>query len=343
MRISIIIPVYNTDKTFLDQCVHSILNQSVTDVEVLIVDDGSENVCATQCDSYAEHDNRVKVFHIRNCGVAKARNFGIDHAEGEWIAFADSDDWFENDAFSVIGDNLDSDIDMLIFDSYRRTGDLTEHNHYFESETIFEGDDKDKLQLQALWKYVCDGYYPKYNTVGTPWGKIIRADIIKNAKLHFPENMKIREDMIFILYAIQNSGNIKYIRNELYNYRIHSESAMNIKRSPEEEYEIRHRISSEVRTFNKTFNKAGLFEAAYNIHLLNEAMAVCRLYHGDKSKLASRLREEPYITAIKKADVKYLDSMTKLKKSFLVHENYNMLYLMERSIDIAKKIKHLIK
>lgn len=89
--ISIIVPVYNVEK-YLHCCIHSILAQTITDIEVLLVNDGSTDSSGTICDEYAKSDSRVRVFHKENGGVSSARNLGLDKATGKWIMFVDSDD-----------------------------------------------------------------------------------------------------------------------------------------------------------------------------------------------------------------------------------------------------------
>ena len=93
---SIIVPVYKTE-AFLRQCVDSILNQTYSDFQVVLVDDGSPDGCGAMCDGYAREDARIKVIHKKNGGLSDARNAGIDIARGEYIGFVDSDDWIEPD------------------------------------------------------------------------------------------------------------------------------------------------------------------------------------------------------------------------------------------------------
>ena len=90
--ISVIAPVYNTEK-YLPRCIDSILAQTFTDFELLLIDDGSKDNSGAVCDEYASKDERVRVFHKENGGVSSARNVGLDNAKGEWITFVDSDDW----------------------------------------------------------------------------------------------------------------------------------------------------------------------------------------------------------------------------------------------------------
>ena len=89
-KISVIVPVYKVEE-YLHRCVDSILSQSFTDFELILVDDGSPDNCGKICDEYAQKDSRVKVFHKPNGGVSSARNYGLDNAKGEWIAFVDSE------------------------------------------------------------------------------------------------------------------------------------------------------------------------------------------------------------------------------------------------------------
>ena len=90
--VSVIVPVYNVEQ-YLSRCIDSILNQTFTDFELLLIDDGSPDKSGEICDAYALKDSRIRVFHKDNGGVSSARNFGLDNANGEWVTFIDADDW----------------------------------------------------------------------------------------------------------------------------------------------------------------------------------------------------------------------------------------------------------
>ena len=100
-KISVIIPVYNAEST-LRRCVDSVLAQTYTDFECLLIDDGSTDKSGEMCDEYAAKDSRVRVFHKENGGVSSARNVGLDNAKGEWITFLDSDDYIEEEFLGSI-------------------------------------------------------------------------------------------------------------------------------------------------------------------------------------------------------------------------------------------------
>lgn len=96
--LSVIVPVYNVEQ-YLPRCVDSILSQSYANLEILLVDDGARDASGTICDAYAARDSRVKVIHKANGGLSSARNAGLDAARGDYLAFVDSDDWIEKDAY----------------------------------------------------------------------------------------------------------------------------------------------------------------------------------------------------------------------------------------------------
>ena len=114
--ISVIVPVYNTEK-YLDECIQSILSQTFTDFELLLVDDGSTDGSGNICDKYAIQDERVKVFHQENQGVTSARRKGLENAKGEYVCFVDSDDTITVDALEILLDKMDGKIDVVVSDS----------------------------------------------------------------------------------------------------------------------------------------------------------------------------------------------------------------------------------
>ena len=100
--VSIIVPVYKVEK-YLARCVESLINQTLKNIEIILVDDGSPDNCPALCDKWAEKDERIKVIHKENAGLGFARNSGMEIAEGRFIGFVDSDDYVKNDMFEQIG------------------------------------------------------------------------------------------------------------------------------------------------------------------------------------------------------------------------------------------------
>ena len=132
-KVSVIIAVYNAEK-FLSRAVDSVLNQTMTDFELLLINDGSKDKSGDICDQYAQQDSRIRVFHQENQGVAKARQVGTDNALGEYVIHCDADDWIESDELSSLYQKAQQEsADMVICDYYQDTTDNTRGgvlNHY---------------------------------------------------------------------------------------------------------------------------------------------------------------------------------------------------------------------
>lgn len=179
-KISIIIPIYKVED-YLPRCIDSVLSQSFTDFELLLIDDGSPDNCGKICDEYAEKDSRVRVFHKPNGGVSSARNFGLDNAIGEWVTFIDSDDYVSNgyieDLFSV---TVNSSVDFVIVNN--------ELQNYLgvDSITLNYSNFRD---LFSTYKIGC--------CLG-PCCKLFKTKVISQNKLRFKLNIHYGEDTIFV-------------------------------------------------------------------------------------------------------------------------------------------------
>ena len=136
-KISVIVPVYKAEK-YLHRCVDSILAQTFTDFELLLINDGSPDNSGVICDEYAQKDNRIRVFHKENGGVSSARNIGLDNAKGEWITFIDSDDYIEQGYFEI---PLDTTADLLI-QNYESFNDEN-RSVIFKKSTVLKQDIQD--------------------------------------------------------------------------------------------------------------------------------------------------------------------------------------------------------
>ena len=123
VRISVIIPVYNAEQ-YLERCLTSILQQTYSNWECILVDDGSQDRSPELCDEFAKKNNdRIRVIHKANEGVSVARNIGIEHADGELIVFVDADDWLEEKALDIVAQHWTSQIDILIYDVWEVFGE----------------------------------------------------------------------------------------------------------------------------------------------------------------------------------------------------------------------------
>ena len=209
--ISIIVPVYNAEP-YLRRCIDSILAQTFTDFECILIDDGSPDNCPIICDEYAEKDNRVVVIHQDNRGSAATRNIGLFKAQGEWVGFVDSDDWIEHDMFEKMYAKANiGNYDMVWCDYYRYH--LNGSNHI-------------KVQIEGLGKIdfikrIFDG-----RLHGSVCNKLIKKSICINNNILFP-SANLLEDVVFVVQYIYHTDNIGYVNNALYHYTFNPYSMVN--------------------------------------------------------------------------------------------------------------------
>lgn len=216
--VSVIIPVYNTEK-FLHKCINSVLTQTLKDIEVLLINDGSTDDSGKICNEYAHKDKRVHVMHIQNQGVSHARNKGLEAAKGKYISFVDSDDWIDADMIEVLY--------QLIQTSH---ADLSTCGYVIEDENgniIYKINEESTYILNkwdALSSLFDDKYY-RYK--GNLWDKLYNKDIIERNRLRFNEQIYYNEDRLFIFQYLNFCYSATYITIPYYHYIMRSSSAMN--------------------------------------------------------------------------------------------------------------------
>lgn len=217
-KISIIVPVYNAEK-YLRRCLNSILTQTYTNFEVILVDDGSLDSSGEICDQYVGMDERVKAFHKKNEGVSIARNYGLDQAQGEWVTFSDSDDLLLSDAFIQYIQFVDVDIDLIMggYESYDESNQLKNAVAYRGRHEI--------TRHEAITQMFKPQYY---DYQGYVWNKLFKRDIIQAFGIKFNESVYFNEDRLFVVeYLCNCSGKTVYFTNPVYKYYLRENSTMN--------------------------------------------------------------------------------------------------------------------
>lgn len=200
--ISVIVPVYNTEK-YLDRCIQSVLAQTYTNWELLLIDDGSTDSSGTICDQYAAEDNRIRVFHKENGGVSSARNLGLDNAKGEWITFVDSDDWVEPSMLKeLLAIALDNDADYVYCDLLF---DFGQYQKYYNAAT-YASEHRTMLKnfIISTWSIICTS--------------LVKAEIYNNHNLRFSQSYTYCEDFLFAVKTMFYARKIAYIPKAYYHY-----------------------------------------------------------------------------------------------------------------------------
>ena len=211
MLISVVVPVYKVEE-YLSRCVDSILNQTFTDFELILVDDGSPDNCGKMCDEYAKSDNRVTVIHRKNGGLSAARNSGIEWAfnnsDSEWITFIDSEDWVHADYLKILLDYAQKFNTEVSICDFLRTSD------YIADDVL-----KEKLKVH---KYSSEDFFVNRNlNAVVAWGKLYKKYFFKD--IRYPEG-RLHEDEFTTYKVLFRCKNICFVDEVLYYYFINPES-----------------------------------------------------------------------------------------------------------------------
>ncbi|MDD6478700.1 MAG: glycosyltransferase family 2 protein [Oscillospiraceae bacterium] len=207
--ISIIIPVYNSEK-YLYQCVDSVLKQTYSNLEVILVDDGSTDLSAQICDEYAAKDNRVKVIHKSNGGVSDSRNCGLNIAKGEYIAFVDSDDYMDLslcETVMKIFSNYNVQIVSFDYIAFKENGKIVNLSEKIENKVLNKEESIRELLLGNI-----NSYYPN---------KVFKHHIFDNVRCPVG---RIWEDLATTYKLFLKADNIYTLNKKLYFYRQHKNS-----------------------------------------------------------------------------------------------------------------------
>lgn len=214
--ISIIVPIYNVEE-YLPKCVESILNQTYKNLEVILVDDGSPDNCLKICDEYAKMDNRIKVVHQENKGVAAARNTGLDIAKGELIGFIDPDDFIHERMYEILYSNMNREKADIAVCGIEHVSEPTEPVSPLK---IGDEDVFCKTSIEAMEKL----YQPNHE-LGIFWvhpvNKLYRREIFNN--IRYPVG-RVHEDNFLIHYILNNAKIISYTTVRLYHYCVRENS-----------------------------------------------------------------------------------------------------------------------
>ena len=210
MLVSVVIPVYNT-KDYLESCVNSVLEQSFSDYEILLVDDGSTDGSAELCDRLAQNHAQVRVIHKKNGGASSARNTGINEAKGTYIHFIDSDDFLpDREIYARLSDALSSGADIIFSRRIRYNEDLSEQTavqpEYLDSG-LFEGD--------VLYNVISNDYQL---TLTCPVNKLFRTAFLQKNKLYFTEGLLHEEDE-WLPRVVANTRKVWFDHRILYGVR----------------------------------------------------------------------------------------------------------------------------
>ena len=207
MKVSILIPAYNVEK-YLSQCLDSVCNQTYRDIEIIVINDGSNDNTWTILSQYAKKDTRIKSFSRENKGVAITRNELLDRATGDFVLFVDSDDWIEPDMISTLVEVCEKNSVELAM-CRNVIGDSTP-NKTSQDIIVWEG------------KTILEKFLEHRELTGSLWNKLIRRDLFDG--IRFQPGIGYGEDAMVMWDILNRTEKIKYTKKELYHYRMNDTS-----------------------------------------------------------------------------------------------------------------------
>lgn len=272
--VSIIVPVYNVSE-YVDACIVSIIRQTYSDFELILVDDGSTDESGNVCEQWAAKDSRIQVIHKSNGGLSDARNAGLDIARGRYICFVDGDDSIEPQLLATTIPYMEQGFDLV---RYRYEFQGSSQKAVFQTlPDTFHFDNQADIGRFILQ------YYLTYKINYEIWSGIYRADIIRSHNLRFVDNKKIfSEDICFFLYYLVYCANVKMLNRKLYHYTIRDNSIMSHDRSTLNAGRI-SLLGEMVYTYYSTIHANDLLRAFPAIYFLLIDIQVAMYLHNNPS------------------------------------------------------------
>ncbi|MDO4413636.1 MAG: glycosyltransferase family 2 protein [Erysipelotrichaceae bacterium] len=317
--VSIIIPVYNS-QDYLEQCLDSILNQTYSNLEVILIDNCSTDSSLSICEKYQYKDDRVKILNETKKGCSAVRNTGMKYMSGKYVCFADSDDWMDREAIEKCVSEIElRDADMVMYSYVREYENRSAKRQLFDHDMIFEEDEiRNTLRRRLIGLYGEELRHPELaDSFSTAWAKLYRADYVR--EIEFIDNQYIgtNEDGLFNLDYLLLSHRIVYINQFYYHYRkpnndrtaTSSYNVSHIDRWNHMIGEIRNRIDP-----NDPVQTTAL-QNRICISIIGQAMNVVRSrqsLHQKKKVIADLLNLELYQNAFKELQIEYFSAHWKI-------------------------------
>jgi len=221
--ISFVVAAYNVEK-YIAECLESIICQTDSTYEVIVVDDGSSDNTPSICDRYANECNKIRVFHLERSGVSTARNIGIRNASGEWICFVDGDDAISSNTVQAFNKKTNSNADV-IYGGYKEVFENDFDYNKLNIDLKCKAADLSIQQLQEQCIYTYPNEASFSIRVATPWAKIYRRDFLINHNILFDVRGVFSQDVMFNLLALQYCTKVAYLDEIVYFYRVNFSGA----------------------------------------------------------------------------------------------------------------------
>lgn len=340
-KVSIVVPIYNSEN-YLKYCLETIINQTYSNLEILLINDGSVDNSLEICREYEQKDNRIKLFNIPNSGVSVARNIGIKNATGEFITFVDSDDWMELNAIEFGVDKaMKTNADVIIWSYFKNYPNKEEELSLLPGGNKSFTNDKDLLFLKSIYQFYGEDRLLNAVSAGTTWGKFYKSNLIKDNNIKFKKELTRSQDVVFGLEAFNTAKLIKYYDIPLYHYRINNSSTCSGTRFIDDTKTPFNSLLDEMKSFSEQFKDKGKFEKVINAravqvilwHLDHKYLHenYNRSFFEKRKQIITLINQQPYKDALKNVDMNLLPKKEKLVAILLRFNLVIPFYLIYKS------------
>ncbi|WP_304323143.1 glycosyltransferase family 2 protein [Phocaeicola plebeius] len=331
--ISIIIPIYNLENRNLRRCIDSIIKQTYKNFELLLINDGSTDNSINICKEYAELDERIKLIHKENGGASSARNLGIEHSQGEYIAFIDGDDYIDNDYLEHFVQRLPADLILQSCSDFCYDYDRAKTQYHFQNKD-----------------YIDDFYelFAKYNLYnwGAPWGRLFKSHIVKEHNIRFEQDIHFREDELFFITYLKFCSLIKTESYYGYHYMWYPTSATHKYYGFNHNYKIATEIYLrstqlwKIKSFNDNFKQVISSKCICSLFI-----SLSSMYKAENINLKNRLKNIKRVKKFIKEQNLVLISKYKLLTlpAFLIDQIFYWKILFQRFKNISIKTEKQCK
>lgn len=328
--VSIIVPVYKVPEQYLRKCIESTMMQTLKNIEILLVDDGSPDRCGKICDEYAEKDIRIRVLHKQNGGLSSARNYGCKAAHGKWIMFVDGDDWIEADMCQTMYDAGEEKQVQLVMCGIKKDYEKSsiEYKFYLENGKVYKDHDCKWLQQQLL----------VYNeNIAVAYSKLIDRQLLLDNQIFHDEVLRQgAEGLEFNLRLFEKLKSATFINRPFYHY-IYNENSISASHN-EANHEFVIKCFEKIKAFIDVSENKEMLKPWFDNRLLYVIVTTAisgyfnptntETYADKKRKYAAYLEKPIVKEALKTKNTSGIGKQREVVLFFIKHRMYLMLDMM---------------
>ena len=350
-KVSIIVPCYKVEE-YIGELIESLIRQTMRDIEVILVDDGSPDRTGAICDEYAAKDSRLHVIHKPNGGVSAARNDGLRVATGEYVLFSDSDDYLPEDAIELLYEKAMADDSDIVIGDINQVFPKEEKMGRFYAEAFSVSDRSQLRELvkTVFYKTYCPWPYEGHAAFGYggPCNKLVRRKMLVDNHIEFDLRVKgIYDDIIYSAYILSVAKTVSYIPRNVYNYRILDTSITRTYKK--NTLEINTAIFEAWGDFLKKYNKDGAYTAPYYANVLrrfDESLSNYFFNSQTPDPLGKRLKElqaimdsEPYRSIAANVEASKLEKRHFQEYKLLKMGSARLVWLFYTTLGLYRKLR----